>query len=332
MMKRWITGLLALTLCAALLALPAAAAETEEETSARPGPVLLEGPVTWMDEDTFLLENENPDNPNREVVVHLGDAPMLDASTGAPLTRDQVADGDVLRVWVGPAMALSLPPQATAQVVLGNLPADGSAPDYYVLDAVKPQAMLAINPPPALTWTEVTATDGTVLHITDEVSLTPYLTRNIVRLEDLIPGARILVWSDSQGQPERVTVFPYEYRGYLTVSEKTVSVNGSVVSRDFKSTEDGDTLLPIRAVAEALGMNVAWEAGKGAVVSYGDDMVKPAPLESETLMTALPGGAITAVSSDGETEELAGTCLKENGVTYVSWYALAQALDLYVTG
>ena len=198
--------------------------------------------------------------------------------------------------------------------------------------AVKPQAMLAINPPPALTWTEVTATDGTVLHITDEVSLTPYLTRNIVRLEDLIPGARILVWSDSQGQPERVTVFPYKYRGYLTVSEKTVSVNGSVVSKDFKSTEDGDTLLPIRAVAEALGMNVAWEAGKGAVVSYGDDMVKPAPLESEALMTALPGGAITAVSGDGETEELAGTCLKENGVTYVSWYALAQALDLYVTG
>ena len=126
MMKRWITGLLALTLCAALAALPAAAAETEE-TPARLGPVLLEGPVTWMDEDTFLLENENPDNPNREVVVHLGDAPMLDASTGAPLTRDQVADGDVLRVWVGPAMALSLPPQATAQVVLGNLPADGSA-------------------------------------------------------------------------------------------------------------------------------------------------------------------------------------------------------------
>ncbi len=53
-------------------------------------------------------------------------------------------------------------------------------------------------------------------------------------------------------------------------------------------------------------------------VSYGDDMVKPAPLTTETLMTAMPGGAIAAVNSDGTTEEVYGTCVKEAGVTYVS--------------
>ena len=54
------------------------------------------------------------------------------------------------------------------------------------------------------------------------------------------------------------------------------------------------------------------------MVSYGDDMVKPAPLTTETLMTAMPGGAIAAVNSDGTTEEVYGTCVKEAGVTYVS--------------
>ena len=74
-------------------------------------------------------------------------------------------------------------------------------------------------------------------------------------------------------------------------------------------------------------MSVRWDAKQGAVVSYGDDMVKPAPLTTETLMTAMPGGAIAAVSSDGTTEEVYGTCVKEAGVTYVSRSALAQTLD-----
>ena len=37
-----------------------------------------------------------------------------------------------------------------------------------------------------------------------------------------------------------------------------------------------------------------------------------------------------AVNSDGTTEEVYGTCVKEAGVTYVSRSALAQALDLYL--
>lgn len=328
-MRRWITGLLALTLCAALLAFPAAAAESGEETPARLGPVQLWGTVTWMDEDTFLLSSENPENPNQEVIVHVGDAPCLDAVTGSPLNLETVEDGDTVYAWVGPAMMLSMPPQATASLIVGGIPADYAVPQYYEICAVTPQAMAAIYPPPALTWTEVTATDGTVLKITDEAELTPYLTRNLVRLEDLVPGTRILVWSDSQGQPEKVLVFPYAYRGWISVSEETVSVNGGVVSKDLKRTEDGDTLVPVRAVAEALGMRVSWDAEKGAVVAYGDDMIKPAPLESEILMTALPGGSITAVGSDGAAEEVYGSCVKENGVTYVSMTALAQALDLY---
>ena len=126
-------------------------------------------------------------------------------------------------------------------------------------------------------------------------------------------------------------VFPYEYRGYVSVGEDgIVSVNGQATTRKVRTADDGDTLLPIRAVAEALGMSVRWDAKQGAVVSYGDDMVKPVPLTSETLMTAVPGGAITMVAADGTEEPVYGTCLKENGTTYVSRTALAQALNLYL--
>ena len=331
-MKKRILQCLSLLLCAALLAVPAAAAEASagEAASTRPGPVQVWGTLTWLEDGGLLVENSSEDAAFDAVILHGESIICLDAVTGDPMDIQELEDGDTIYAWVGPAMTMSLPPHATAILILGNIPAGYAVPQYYEIVSVTPQAMAAIYPPPAMTWTEVTATDGTTLTITNGAALTPYLTRNIVRLEDLIPGTRILVWSDAQGEPEKVLVFPYEYRGYVSAAEDgTVSVNGSVVSRKAKTT-DGGTLLPVRAVAEALGMSVRWDAQLGAVVSYGDDMVKPEGVTSDTLMTAVPGGAITMVAADGTEEPVYGTCLKEDGTTYVSRTALAQALNLYL--
>lgn len=322
-MKKRILQCLSLILCAALLAIPAAAAETaDEETPARLGPVQVWGTVTWMDEDSFLLDRGERDDLSDAVVVHVGDAPYLDAVTGDTLNLDTLEDGDTAYAWVGPAMMLSMPPQASASLILGNIPADYAVPQFYEVTSsriTEESAVLSV------------AGSNETFTVPASAQLAPYLTKNIVTLADLIPGTRILVWSNSQGTPEKVLVFAYGYRGYVSAAEDgTVSVNGAVVAQKAKTTADGDTLLPIRAVAEALGMKVHWDAKLGAVVSYGDDMVKPAPLTSETLMTAMPGGAVSVVNSDGSTTEIYGTCLKEAGVTYVSQTALLQALDLYL--
>ena len=320
-MKKRILQCLSLVLCAALLSIPAAAAETEEEIPARLGPVAYWGTVTWIDEDSFLLDRGERDDLSDAVVVHVGDAPYLDAVTGNTLNLDTLEDGDTVYAWVGPAMMLSMPPQSAASLILGNIPADYAVPQYYeITSSVITEASAVLS---------VAGSNDTVA-VPASAQVSPYLTRNIVTLADLVPGTRILVWSDAKGTPEKVLVFAYEYRGYVSAAEDgTVSVNGAAVARKAKSTGDGDTLLPVRAVAEALGMNVRWDAEQGAVVSYGEDMVKPAPLESEILMTALPGGDITMTAADGTVEQVYGACVKEAGVTYVSMAALAQALDLY---
>lgn len=137
------------------------------------------------------------------------------------------------------------------------------------------------------------------------------------------------MWKDSQGSVIKAMLFAYDYRGYLSVSEEAVSVNGAVVGKT-RASEDGDVLLPIRAVAEALGMEVSWDAAKGAVVSYGEKMIKPAPLTTNVLFTAMPGGEILGVDGDGETYETYGTCVKENGVTYLSLHTLANLLNLFI--
>ena len=327
-MKRLITCLLALTLCAGLMCAPAAAAE--ESAPSRLTPVQVWGTITRLDDDSILLENSNESNPNSEIIVHLSETTyLIDAVTGDPMKAEDLKDGDTVYAWVGPAMALSLPPQAAATIVLGNIPADYAVPQYYQVAEVKPQIAQPINPPQPLTYVEFTATDGTEVKITDKAQLTPYLTKNMVYLESILPGTELLVWKDSQGSVIKAMLFAYDYRGYLSVSEEAVSVNGAVVGKT-RAGEDGDVLLPNRAVAEALGMEVSWDAAKGAVVSYGEKMIKPAPLTTNVLFTAMPGGEILGVDGDGETYETYGTCVKENGVTYLSLHTLANLLDLFI--
>ena len=152
-----------LILCAAMLAIPAAAAETaDEEAPARLGPAAYWGTVTWMDEDTFLLDSGKEDGLGDAVVVHVGDAPYLDAVTGNTLNLETLEDGDAVYAWVGPAMALSLPPQSTASLIVGNIPADYAVPQYYeitsstvteesaVLHVAGSNDTITVNPAPVI--------------------------------------------------------------------------------------------------------------------------------------------------------------------------------------
>ena len=80
--------------------------------------------------------------------------------------------------------------------------------------------------------------------------------------------------------------------------------------------------------AQALGMKVHWDADKGAVVSYSETLA-PEGWTADALLTAMPGGAVYGYESDGTAYEAGGTCVIEDGVTYLSQSAVLNLLDLY---
>ena len=334
-MKKMIARALALTLCAAMVcALPAFAAESETaapEAPAYMAPVRVWGRVTRLENEAVLVQNDNENDPYREIILHLSDtAPVVDAVTGLPLDRE-LRDGEVIYAWVGPAMTLSLPPQAAAEVVVAGIPADFGAPLYYQVAWIKQTGSISRDGP--LVSVEVAVTSGLGLNIeepglqiTVQAELLPWKTRQMVRLEDLQPGSQFLAWTDSDGAVTRVLLFPYAYRtwlrydgyggihmpgdgfpktpnGYLTVSTKE---------------KDGEVLLPIRAVAEAAGCKVEWVRGLGAVVSEADGSL---------LFSVLPGQD-TAQTADGEWT-LSGACFFESGTTYLPAGDLAALLNLF---
>ena len=293
--------LIAAALCAAVLCVPALAAGSASGAGAyvpNPQYTVISGTVAHQ-KDGGLLMSTSTGEPTEDYILWTEGVMILDAVSGEPVDAKSIKDGSTVYAWLGAqtAMTMSLPPQVTPELLLVNVPADYKVPQYDVIV----RATVIMAGIPHYSGMDITLSDGTTYQVWADAQITPHLTRNRVTYQDLLPGTRVLMWADDSGKGSRVLVFPYAYKGGISLyNDGYLCVNGrptvlpSALRRPYK---DERLYVPIRAVAEALGMSVRWDAKQGAVVSYGDDMVKPAPLTTETLMTAMPGGAIAAENS-----------------------------------
>ena len=316
-MKKLLSVLLTLAACSAALCLTAAAAQADKLA-----PTRVWGKVSPWDGDGVFLKNDDKDDHMNEVVVHVGEAPVVDAATGLPLDLESVKEGDTLYAWIGPAATMSLPPQVFAKVVVGNVPADAKAPEYYELSSGG--------------WKDPAGSDEIVFSYRDaegnsqdlpvplDAEVTPWLTRQIIRLDDIRPGERILVWRNEKDVVTKVLVFPYAYQGYAAwstiatgvVNGETVSVPGKVLPG--KDEHEKIHLLPVRAMAEAAGYSVSWDKNRGAVV-YDEN--------TEVVFYVWPGDDVLW-TPEGEVT-ISGPCVLEEGVTYLPAEDLCRALNLY---
>lgn len=329
-MKKLLSVFFALTALFAALWVPAAAAEAPEapaaEESAEKAPAFVRvwGKVSPWDGDGIFLKNSNPNDPLNEVVIHPGESPAVDAVTGLPLDLKTVKEGDTLYAWVGPAMTMSLPPQTSALVIVGNIPADFKVPEFCEI------AGRAVFPAPGDGGSaKFPLTGGGELEVTDKTVYTPWLTKQLLRAEDLNPGDRVLVWKDKDGAAEKIQLLPSVYQGYVS----TLAAMGGVpiaVNGGFDAERDQDTpqfngkrtdkgiMAPIRGIAEAAGYEVRWDKALGAVVS----------LNGETVFSVQPGSD-AVVTPEGESA-LSAPCLKEGGTTYLPLEDLCRQLNLYL--
>ena len=95
-------------------------------------------------------------------------------------------------------MTMSLPPQTTPYMVIVNIPEDERAPQYVVADGKVEES--------GRTQT-LAGSDGAEYSLAQDVDIQPYLTRNIVRLEDIGQGSRCRGWLDEAGEAQRIVLF-----------------------------------------------------------------------------------------------------------------------------
>lgn len=269
--------LLASALAAALtlsMAVPALAAEPVGADAAAEAPAYelvqrgetfptrVWGAAVELGDMSLTLENSNESDPYQKVVVNVEeDTLILDAVTGEAKTFDDLRTGETVYAWVGPDMTKSLPPISTGRVILCGLPADYAAPTYAEVESVTETESGA----------DVCLNNDVVLHLSADTGYlaAPGWEKETVSAADIVPGTRVLAWYSvvtlslpAQASPEKIMVFPSDYAGWVAADGLTVTVNGQALALEGAAAakvENGHLMVPVRALAEALGCEVAWE-------------------------------------------------------------------------
>ena len=134
-----------------------------------------------------------------ECIFHVNEETLLfDNGAGTRTGIDSLKAGDGVYVYHSPAMTMSLPPQTTGEVIIGKIPADQKAPEYITAVSMTANADGS--------WTLVSAA-GKEYAVSADCRIMPYLTRQIVSLEDVEQGSNLLVWSDDQNQAQKLVLF-----------------------------------------------------------------------------------------------------------------------------
>lgn len=261
MRKKKLGALLCLLLCGAMLAVPAAGTELGIEAEpAAPlaplGPTLLEGTVKRMDSGALLLTKEGG---SQVVVRYDGTTYIVDTAAGAAGTMDGLKDGEFVRIYVGPAMALSEPPQTGAVVILRNLTKGTPSPTYNQVAAVE-----LVNEAGVALITR----EGVRMTVPFDVKAMPYRTKNIVTYRDLIPGAWFLAWSGGAAV-ERVLLFPYDGLPFTDVDKSHWAYDDilSVTSRGLLRCDPTLEFRPGEALTRAELVKALYQmAGSPAVI------------------------------------------------------------------
>ena len=318
--------LIAAALCAAMLCVPALAAVSATGTGAyvpNPQYTVISGTVAHQ-KDGGLLMSTSTGEPTEDYILWTEGVMILDAVSGEPVDAKSIKDGSTVYAWLGAqtAMTMSLPPQVTPELLLVNIPADYKVPQYDVI--VRADGLTSVEG--KRSGMSVTLSDGTVYQVWEDAQVKPYLTRNRVTYQDLLPGTRVLVWTDDKGQASKVIVFPYEYKGSISLDGygRLYVNSGAVAEPSTLRRPYGDERLyvPIRAVAEAAGYSVSWDKEFGVTVKDGGEMV----------FQICPDTDLAHGPAAADRQSLSGPCLIANGVTYLEAGDLAHLLGMFYGG
>lgn len=161
--------------------------------------VKIWGTVTSVDDSGITVDNQSENSSAGEMILVIdpSEKTVIDAVTGFPVSQDEIQTGS-FEAYLGPAMTMSLPPQTNPYMVIVNIPEDQRAPQYIVAaeDPVMDNGVMTIR-----------ATDQNSYQVPEDAEILPFLTKNIVRPEDIKEGSKCLIWQDGDGLAEKVVLF-----------------------------------------------------------------------------------------------------------------------------
>lgn len=269
-------------------------------------PVRVWGQAVELGELSLTLQNDNEGDSYQKIVLNVAeDTLILDAVSGESRTFADIQKDEILYAWVGPVMTKSLPPITTARVILCGIPTDYHVPTFAEVQSVTETEQ----------GVDVYMTGDVVLHLNAGTELLAGEGwSGEAALDAIHPGDRLLSWYSfvalsmpAQAGPEKVMVFPSQYAGWVSADGLAVSVNGKALDltgANAAKVENDRLMVPVRAVAEALGCEIAWEpyTNRVTVTKDGGELYHFAIGETEAAQGELTVGLLApAAAADGVT-------------------------------
>lgn len=246
-----------------------------------------------------------------EVLLNLTDATaVLRATDGAPLTRQNIRDGETVYAYVEADIAQGLPAAANAALILADIPTDFSVPAFSEVEQISAGGDRA--------WALMS--DDVVLSLKDaELLPGPGMTCGTLTPADITPGMFLLAWYDvvqesfpAQAGPSKVMLFRSRYEGWAVLKPGHLSVNGveaKLAGRELPYVKNGALMVPLRVFAQALDCRVTWYAPYPDLVEVDRGCANLYTIDIHLG---------TALTSDGESAALSVPPEVKNGVTFLA--------------
>ena len=154
--------------------------------------------------DSLIIDNQNEESSLGDIIIPLDDNTplLLDASNGLPVERASITDGSYVYAYITEAMTMSLPPMTNARIVFCNIAADAKVPDYVIVKKIKIKGDNMT----------ITGTNNKEYKLDKKnVTLQPYLTRNIVTADDIKLYSSMIIWTDNDNNARKAVLFEEGY-------------------------------------------------------------------------------------------------------------------------
>ena len=261
---------------------PVSSVESTTATTV-PDSVLYYGTVTqvqWDEQKNTASVWMQSERYGEVVMLVNDDTCYVDGGAGRAADADDfLQEGQALYVYHSPVMTNSLPGQTVAYAFVGNMPMDMACPKYHEVEQVEKRE----------DGTVVVTTDNGSLYLTiaADARISPYLTKNMPSMDDIQVGQYIMAWYDdvlesypAQAGTNQVLLLPDKAAQQGEPSEQNevrdqafmkISIQRENSGLTYKM-QDGVAMVPLRAVAEGLGLTAGYAVkdGKQDVTAESD--------------------------------------------------------------
>ncbi|MBQ1947153.1 MAG: copper amine oxidase N-terminal domain-containing protein [Clostridia bacterium] len=237
---------------------PAVEEITEEPAAEmlQPSFIMIEASVVSYDAENTALTVLSGEE---ELVLMIAEnTVIIDAATGIPASVENLSAGTKIIAYHDIMMTMSIPPQTPALAIITGTE---NGCNRFFMEV----ASISVGEE----GYTVTDTNGNyILNFTEEVALTPYRTRNIVTVNNIEVGDRLVFTTDILTMSIPAVANPSEIILIKNADQKLLAdLDDVFAEKNVAPTEvDGVVYLPLRAAAEFMGYTVDWNGEAMSII------------------------------------------------------------------